>query len=79
MSTAQKLYQLQQIELEIESDEKALSQCLGRLGESEAVKGVRSRIQSARQQLTGLEQKQHSAEWQIEDTGDDGAGGGGYC
>jgi predicted nucleic acid-binding Zn-ribbon protein len=67
MSTAQKLYQLQEIELEIESDEKALSRCLGRLGESEAVKGVRSRIQSARQQLTGLEQKQHSAEWQIED------------
>ena len=67
MSTAQKLYQLQEIELEIESDEKALSRCLGRLGESEVVKGVRSRIQSARQQLTGLEQKQHSAEWQIED------------
>ncbi|MFC1875518.1 zinc ribbon domain-containing protein [Chloroflexota bacterium] len=67
MSTAQKLYQLQEIELEIESDEKALSRCLGRLGESEAVKGVRSRIQSVRQQMTGLEKKQHSAEWQVED------------
>ncbi len=67
MSTVQKLYQLQEIELEIESDEKALSRCLGRLGESEAVNRVNSRLQCARQQLAGLEQKQHSAEWQIED------------
>ena len=67
MGVTKQLYQLQEIELEIESGEKALSRCLGRLGESEAIKGVRSRIQSARQQLAGLEQKQHSAEWQIED------------
>jgi len=67
MSIAQKLYQLQEIELEIESEEKALSQCLGRLGGSEVVNRVKSRLQSARQQLEGLEQQQHSAEWQIED------------
>jgi len=67
MSTAQKLYQLQEIELEIESDENALSGCLGRLGESEAVNRLKSRIKTTRQQMEGLEQQQHSAEWQIED------------
>ena len=67
MSIPQKLYQLQEIELEIESGEKALSLCLGRLGESEAVKEVKSKLQGARQQMTELEQKQHSAEWQLED------------
>jgi len=67
MSIAQKLYQLQEIELEIESEEKALSQCLGRIGESGAVNRIKSGVQSAREQLAGLEQQQHSAEWQIED------------
>ncbi|HEX78845.1 MAG TPA: hypothetical protein G4O19_01665 [Dehalococcoidia bacterium] len=67
MSTAQKLYQLQEIEQAIESQEKTLSDCLGRLGDSEAVNRLKLRMKTARQQLEGLEQKQHSAEWQIED------------
>lgn len=67
MSIAQKLYQLQEIELEIESDEKALSRCLGRLGESEAINRLKSRIQATSKQLEELEQKQNSAEWQTED------------
>jgi predicted nucleic acid-binding Zn-ribbon protein len=67
MSTAHKLYQLQEIELEIEFDEKALSQCLAQLGESEAINRIKFRIQTTSKQLEELEQKQHSAEWQIED------------
>lgn len=67
MSTVQKLYQLQEMEQTIESEEKALSDCLGRLGESEAINRLKSRMETARQQLEGLEQEQHSAEWQTED------------
>ena len=67
MSTAQKLYHLQQVEIEIESAEKALSDCLDKLGDSQAIDRVKSQIKTAQAQLEVLQQQQHAAEWQVED------------
>lgn len=69
MSIARKLYQLQEIELEIESKEKALAQCLSQLGESRAVAQLRARQAKEQQHLEELRRQQHSAEWEIEDLG----------
>jgi predicted nucleic acid-binding Zn-ribbon protein len=67
MSVAKQLYQLQEIDLEIESSERALSQITSQLGESEAVVRVQNQLQLEQQRLEELRQKQHSAEWEIDD------------
>ena len=69
MSVAKQLYQLQEFDLEIESEERALSQTLSQLGESlEAVK-VRVELASEQKRLDELKRQQHSLEWEIEDVG----------
>jgi hypothetical protein len=67
MSVAKQLYQLQEIDSEIESQERALSQVTSQIGESEAVTRVQSQLQLEQQHLEELRRKQHSAEWEIED------------
>jgi len=67
MSAARQLYQLQELDLEIESQERALSQVTSQLGESEAVTRVQSQLQLEQQRLEELRRKQHSAEWEIDD------------
>jgi len=69
MSIARKLYQLQEIELEIESKEQALAQCLNQLGKSRAVAQLRAKQAKEQQHLEELRRQQHSAEWEIEDLG----------
>jgi len=66
MSAARQLYQLQELDLEIESQEQALSQATSRLGESQAVLKLQSQLQSEQPRLEELRRKQHSAEWEIE-------------
>ena len=44
MSVAKQLYQLQEVDLEIESTEQALKQVTGKLGESKEVVRVRDRL-----------------------------------
>jgi len=67
MNLARQLYQLQELDVEIESDERALKQVTGRLGESKAVLEARSQLQSEQQHLEELKHQQHSAEWEIDD------------
>lgn len=67
MSIARQLYQLQSIELEIESEEQALARSVGQLGESQALAEAKARLSGVRQHLEQLEHEQHDAEWQIED------------
>lgn len=69
MSIARKLYQLQEIEFEIESKEQALAQCLSQLGESRAAAQLRAKQEKEQQHLEELRRQQHSAEWEIEDLG----------
>ena len=67
MSIAQQLYQLQQVDLELEANEQALRQITSQLGESEAVVSVRKKLASERQHLDELGRKQRSIEWEIDD------------
>ncbi|MBA7480800.1 hypothetical protein ES707_16262 [subsurface metagenome] len=67
MSVVKELYQLQEVELEIESDEQALAQIASQLGASQAVVRTRTELELKQQQLEELGRQQHSAEWEIED------------
>jgi predicted nucleic acid-binding Zn-ribbon protein len=69
MSIARQLYQLQEIEQEIESKQQALAQCINQLGESKAVTEAKAKLSSGWQQLEELKSQQHSEEWEIEDLG----------
>jgi len=67
MSSVKQLYQLQEIDLEIESSEQALAQIASQLGESQAVVRTQTKLNSEQQHLEELEHQQHSAEWEIDD------------
>jgi predicted nucleic acid-binding Zn-ribbon protein len=67
MSISRQLYQLQEIDLEIESSERILEQISGKLGESEAVIKARDNLDRERQHLEELKQQQHAAEWEVDD------------
>jgi predicted nucleic acid-binding Zn-ribbon protein len=67
MGIAKQLYQLQETDLEVESSERALSQIMSQLGESEAVVSAQNQLRLEQQRLKELRQKQHSAEWEIDD------------
>jgi len=67
MSVIKQLYQLQEVDLEIESSEQALAQLARQLGESQAVVRAQTKLKSEQQQLEELGRQQHSVEWEIED------------
>ncbi len=67
MGITRQLYQLQAIELDIESKEQTLVQSLASLGESKALLEARNGLSAGEQCLGELEKKQHDAEWEIED------------
>lgn len=67
MSVTKQLYQLQEIDLELESSEQALKQKTSQLGESPEVVKVRAELSSQYQHLEELKHQQHSAEWEIDD------------
>lgn len=67
MSVAKQLYELQEVDLELESREQALKQLASQLGESEVVLSAHHRLASEKQHLEDLRDRQHSLEWEIED------------
>ena len=67
MSVANQLYQLQEVDLAIESNEQALSQIASQLGESEAVIRAQTELTLERQRLEELRHQQRSTEWEIDD------------
>lgn len=67
MNISQQLYQLQEVDLELEANKRALKQKTHQLGENQAVVKVRTELSSERQHLGELGQQQHSAEWEIDD------------
>ena len=67
MSVTRQLYELQEIDLAIESQEQALKQVANQLGESQTVLGARSKLASESQRMEELRHKQHSLEWEIDD------------
>jgi predicted nucleic acid-binding Zn-ribbon protein len=67
MSIAKQLYQLQEVELEIETNEQALKQIASQLGENQVVVRVQTKLAQEQQSLDELRRQQHSAEWEIDD------------
>jgi predicted nucleic acid-binding Zn-ribbon protein len=67
MSSIQELYQLQEVEVEIESYIKTLNACLQKLGENEKLSAARSRLISIHNKLEELKKKQQGIEWSIDD------------
>ena len=67
MGVTKQLYQLQELDLEIESNERALEQVASQIGESREVARTQNQLESAQQHLEELKHQQHSAEWEIDD------------
>jgi len=67
MSVAKQFYQLQEVELEIESSEQTLRQIDSQLGENQAVVRIQTKLALEQQRLEELREQQHSAEWEIDD------------
>ena len=67
MSVARQLYQLQEVDLELESKEAAVKQLTSQLGESEALVNVRTRLAEEQKRLEELSRQQRSLEWEIDD------------
>ena len=67
MSVAKQLYQLQEIDLEIESNELAVEQITSQLGESQAVVRTRDKLALEQQRLEELKRQQHATEWEVDD------------
>jgi predicted nucleic acid-binding Zn-ribbon protein len=67
MNTTKQLYQLQEIDLEIESKEQALSQKNSQLGERHALDEAQNQLAAEKQRLEALKRQQHDAEWEMDD------------
>ena len=67
MSVAKQLYRLQEVDLEIESDERALEEVKSQLGESRAVIKTQKQLELEQKSLEELSRQQRSAEWEIDD------------
>lgn len=67
MSVAKQLYQLQEIDLELESNERAQNQIAGQLGESKEIASIKTKLAGEQQRLEELSHQQQSAEWEIDD------------
>ncbi len=67
MTVTNQLYQLQEIDLEIESTEQTLNQKVSQLGDRQVLDGAQSKLASEQQQLDELRHQQHDAEWEVDD------------
>ncbi len=67
MSVVRQLYQLQEIDLKLESNEQAQNRIASQLGESQEIARVKTRLAAEQQRLEDLSHQQHSAEWEIDD------------
>ncbi len=67
MNITKQLYQLQEVDLELESNEQARKQKASQLGESLEVVRARTELSSQRQHLEELKRQQLSTEWEIDD------------
>ena len=67
MNVSKQLYQLQEIDLELETNEQALRQIASQLGESQALVKTQTKLTSEKRRLEELKQQQQSREWEIDD------------
>ena len=69
MSIARDLFELQEVDLEIDSSERAIRQMTAQLGESQAILQAASELAAEKEHLEELSHQQHSLESEIGDTG----------
>ena len=67
MSIARQLYQLQEVDLEIEANEQTLRRLVSQLGENREIVEAQTKLTSEQRRLDELKHQQHSAEWEIDD------------
>lgn len=67
MAIVKQLYQLQEIDLQLEANEKAQNQIGGKLGDSRQVDRLRAELAAEQQRLSEFQHQQHSVEWEIDD------------
>ena len=67
MGIAKQLYQLQEVDLEIEASEQTLSRLSSQLGDNKVVVEAQAKLTLAQQQLAELKRRQRSAEGDIDD------------
>ena len=67
MSVASQLYQLQEIDTELESDEQAVNQISRQIGDNKIIIEAQNRLTAERQHLEELTKQQRSLEGDIED------------
>jgi hypothetical protein len=66
MTVAKQLYQLQEIDMEIQSDEQALAQMASQLGEGQIVVEARTELASEQKRLKELGQQQRFSEGEVD-------------
>jgi predicted nucleic acid-binding Zn-ribbon protein len=67
MSIAKQLYQLQELEIALESNEQAQNRIVSQLGENQDILKAKARLASDQNKLEELNLQQKSADWEIED------------
>ncbi len=67
MNVAKQLYQLQEVDLELESNEQALSRITHQIGESETLVALQNKLALEHKHLEELIRQQRSIEWEIDD------------
>ena len=67
MSLAGQLYNLQQLDLDIQERQQELSEVENQLSDDKAMVAAESRLASQKQQLEDARKEQKSAEWELED------------
>jgi predicted nucleic acid-binding Zn-ribbon protein len=66
MNKAKQLYELQEVDLEIEQKTKALANARDLIGKNDDVMAARANLESARKNLSDLESRQKSADWEVD-------------
>ena len=67
MTVTKQLYQLQEIDLEIEAEEQTLSRKASQLGDRQVLDDAQTNLTSEQQRLDELRRQQHDAEWEVDD------------
>ena len=67
MGVARQLLLLQEVDLELESNEQSLARATSQIGESPAVINTRQELEREEKRLEELRHQQQSAEWEIDD------------
>jgi len=65
--TTRQLFQLQELDTEIEQKEQSLASKTGQLGNREALDAAMQKVSGGQKHLEDLKRQRHDAEWQVDD------------